>query len=60
MLCHDVGKILDHRLLVVERVDAGLNRKNPPSAGLAGYRKTRFEGWYKRGMSFVLDEVVVT
>jgi hypothetical protein len=59
VLRHDVGKILDHRLLEVEMAAVALNYKNQPFAGLAEDRKSQVGGWNMRGMPFVLDEVVV-
>lgn len=59
MVRHDVGKIPGRKLLEVEMVAVDLNHKNPLSAELAGDRKIQVWGWHMRGMSFVLDEVVV-
>jgi len=58
VLCRDVGRIPGRRLLEVETVAAALIHKNQLSVGLAEDRKTRVGGWYMKGLSFVLDEVV--
>jgi hypothetical protein len=59
VVCRDVDKIPGRKFLEAEMVAVVLNHKSPLSVGLAEDRKTQVGGWYTRGTSFVLDEVVV-
>jgi len=58
-VCRDVDKIQGRKFLGAEMAAVALDHKNPISVGLAEDRKIQVGGWYTRGTSFVLDEVVV-